>query len=213
MKTTWLITLIVTMIIALSCSPAPADNTLNANAIDGPAGEGSSGPLTSEPGTPTPTAAPTEPPAEDLADFEGTAGITEKKYPNIKGIARMSEVRSARHGNYDRVVFEFSGNEMPTYHLEYIDKPVRACGSGDVVPLAGDGWLEVRFSDAQAHTPEGEPTVKDRSRSPNLPIVKDLKITCDFESEVTWVMGVASPNRNRVIELNDPVRLAVDIKH
>ena len=203
----------LTALFAAGCGPAPADNTLNSNAVSGPAGEGNSGPLTSEPGTPTPTATPTEAPSDDIADFEGTAGIVEKKNPDITGIARMSEVRSARHGNYDRVVFEFQGNEMPTYHLEYIDKPVRACGSGDVVPLAGDGWLEVRFSDAQAHTPEGEATIKDRSRSPNLPIVKDLKITCDFESEVTWVMGVASPNRYRVIELKDPVRLAVDIKH
>lgn len=125
----------------------------------------------------------------------------------------MSDVRSARHGTYDRVVFEFMGPEMPTYHIEYIDKPVRSCGSGDVVPFAGDGWLEVRFTDAQAHAPEGDATIKDRSKSPNLPIVKDLKITCDFEGEVTWVLGVASPNKYRVIELQDPTRLALDIKH
>jgi hypothetical protein len=125
----------------------------------------------------------------------------------------MREVRSATHPGYDRVVFEFDRDEMPTYHLEYIDKPVRACGSGDTVPLAGDGWLEVRFTDAQAHTPEGEPTIKDRTRSPNLPVVKDLKITCDFESEVTWVAGVSSPNRYRVLELKSPTRLVVDIKH
>jgi hypothetical protein len=147
------------------------------------------------------------------ADFEGTAGITEKKNPAVTGVAIMREVRSATHPGYDRVVFEFDRDEMPTYHLEYIDKPVRACGSGDTVPLAGDGWLEVRFTDAQAHTPEGEATIKDRTRSPNLPVVKDLKITCDFESEVTWVAGVSSPNRYRVLELKSPTRLVVDIKH
>ncbi|MBA2378972.1 MAG: hypothetical protein H0V76_05295, partial [Blastocatellia bacterium] len=43
--------------------------------------------------------------------------------------------------------------------------------------------------------------------------VKDLKITCDFEAEVTWVAGVASPNRYRVLELKAPTRLVVDIKH
>lgn len=149
----------------------------------------------------------------DTADFEGTAGITEKKYPNIKAPAIMSDVRSARHGNYDRVVFEFLGPELPTYHIEYIDRPVRSCGSGDVVPFAGDGWLEVRFTDAQAHAPEGDATIKDRSRSPNLPTVKDMKVTCDFEGEVTWVLGVSSPNRYRVIELKDPTRLVLDIKN
>ncbi len=149
----------------------------------------------------------------DIAEFEGTAGITENKNAAITAIARISEVRSARHGNYDRVVFEFAGNEMPTYHLEYIDRPVRQCGSGDAVPLAGDGWLEVRFSDAQAHDGSGNVTIADRERSPNLPVVKDLKITCDFESEVTWVLGVASPNKYRVLELKNPTRLAVDIRH
>ena len=149
----------------------------------------------------------------DTADFAGTAGITEKKNANMKAVAIMSAVRTARHGNYDRIVFEFLGSELPTYHIEYIDKPVRSCGSGDTVPLAGDGWLEVRFTDAQAHTPEGAATINDRQRSPNLPILKDLKITCDFEAEVTWVAGVSSPNKYRVIELKNPTRLAVDIKH
>jgi len=157
--------------------------------------------------------APDDERGADTADFVGTAGITDKKNPNIQGVAIMSDVRTARHGNYDRMVFEFLGPDMPTYHIEYVDKPVRSCGSGDVVPLAGDGWLEVRFTDAQAHAPEGDPTIKDRQRSPNLPIVRDLKITCDFEAEVTWVAGVASPNRYRVIELKNPTRLAVDIRH
>ena len=39
-------------------------------------------------------------------------------------------------------------------------------------------------------------TVADRERAPNLPIIKELKITCDFEGEVTWVLGVSSPNRS-----------------
>ncbi|CAN5423268.1 hypothetical protein BH18ACI3_BH18ACI3_13540 [soil metagenome] len=163
----------------------------------------------------TPPAAANRPDEQivDNVDFEGTAGIIEKKNVNIKANGVMSAVRSARHGNYDRVVFEFLGPELPGYHLEYIDKPVRACGSGNVVPLAGDGWLEVRFTDAIAHAPEGDATIKDRERLPNLPIIKEMKITCDFEAEVTWVLGVSSPNHYRVLELKNPTRLAVDIKH
>ena len=164
----------------------------------------------------SPVPAKTAPPDETqnaAAEFDGTAGKTEKKNSKISGVAIMSDVRSARHEGYDRVVFEFQGNELPTYHIDYIDKPVRACGSGDVVPFAGDGWLEVQFTDAQAHTPEGNPTIMDRGRSPNHPVVKDLRITCDFEAEVTWVLGVSSPNRYRVMELRDPTRLVVDIKH
>jgi hypothetical protein len=145
-------------------------------------------------------------------NFAGTAGIIEKKY-EIKGAALLKEVRAAAHEGFDRVVFEFDGAEMPSYHIEYIDKPARACGSGNVVPLKGDGWLEIRFSPAAAHTEDGEPTVKNREQSPNLKIIREMKSTCDFEAEVEWVLGVSSPNKYRVLELKNPTRLAVDIKH
>ena len=164
--------------------------------------------------SPSPTVAPADEDASDAqADFEGTAGNTEKKNPNATGAVLLKEARSAKHANFDRVVFEFEGAQLPSYKIEYIDKPVRACGSGDVVPFQGDAWLSVRFTGANAHTEAGEPTIKDRTRSPNLTIVKDLKLICDFEAEVEWVLGVASPNKYRVLELKNPTRLVVDIKH
>lgn len=148
----------------------------------------------------------------DKAHFEGTAGIVEKKY-EIQSVAVLSKVRTARHDGFDRAVFEFETAEMPGYHVEYIDKPVRQCGSGNPVNLQGDGWLEIRFQPAQAHTEEGKPTIENREQSPNLKIIKQLKLTCDFEADVTWVLGVASPNKYRVLEIKNPTRLAVDIKH
>lgn len=148
----------------------------------------------------------------DKSESTGTAGITDKKN-QIEGAAVLKEVRAAARQNASRVVFEFEGAEMPGYHIEYIDKPVRACGSGEVVPLKGDAWLEIRFYPAQAHTDEGQPTVKNREQSPNLKIIKEMKLTCDFEAEVEWVLGVSSPNKYRVLELKNPTRLAVDISH
>ncbi len=150
--------------------------------------------------------------SDDKADFTGTAGIIEKKY-EIQSAALLRAVRTARHENFDRVVFEFETAEMPGYKIEYIDKPVRACGSGNVVPLKGDGWLEVRFYPANAHTEEGKPTVENRELFPNHKIIKELKLTCDFEAEVAWVLGVSSPNHYRVLELKNPTRLAIDIKY
>lgn len=198
------------------CSSSPQQN--NSVAVNTAPANG--GAAAQTPGvTPTPAAAnnsvnaPADEAEEDTADFAGTAGITEKKNTGITGAATMNAVRAARHGNYDRVVFEFAGAEMPSYHVEYVDKPVRSCGSGEVVPLAGDGWLEVRFNPANAHGENGKPTVSDRERSPNLPVIKEMKITCDFEADVEWVLGVTSPNKYRVTELKNPTRLVVDIKH
>ena len=195
--------LIGMLLTACSNTPRPSSNV---------AGSPSPAPTHTVTATP-PANAPVDETAEDVPDFEGTAGNTEKKNPNATGAALLTDVRSARHSSYDRVVFEFEGSELPNYRLEYIDRPVRSCGSGEVVPFAGDAWLSVRFSGANAHTDSGEPTINDRVRSPNLPIVKDLKLICDFEAEVEWVMGVSSPNKYRVLELKSPTRLVVDIRH
>lgn len=159
--------------------------------------------------SPTPRADETSEVGE--ANFTGTAAATEKKYEG--GAALLTAVRIGRHESFDRIVFEFAGDDIPGYRIEYVDKPVRQCGSGKVVPLAGDGLLEIRFSSTNAHTEAGEPTIKTREMAPNLAVVKELKSTCDFEAEVVWAAGVASPNKYRVLELRNPTRLAVDINH
>lgn len=171
-------------------------------------------------GTPAPAPAAPAPPEETPAapegtpsgSFEGTAGIVEKQRPDAP-VAVLREVRSARQEGFDRVVFEFEGSALPGYHVEYVDRPVLQCGSGEPVQVAGDGWLEVRLTPAQAHTEAGEATVKERERRLSLPVLKELESTCDFEAHVTWVLVVASPNRYRVQELSNPARLIVDVRH
>ncbi|MEP7214090.1 MAG: hypothetical protein ABI791_13505 [Acidobacteriota bacterium] len=143
--------------------------------------------------------------------FTGTAGITDKKF-EIAGAALLVDVRAARHPEFDRIVFEFRG-DLPSYHIEYIDKPVRQCGSGNAAAIAGDAWLQMRFSPANAHDERGESTVPMSRSKPDLTVVKEVAATCDFEAEVEWVAGVAKPNKYRVTELNNPTRLAVDIQH
>jgi hypothetical protein len=128
------------------------------------------------------------------------------------GLGLLLDVRSARHEGFDRVAFEFA-QTRPGYHVEYIDKPVRRCGSGETTAIAGDGWLEVRFYVAEAHTPSGAPTIAKRDQHPGLAIVKQLQQTCDFEGYVTWVIGVSRPNKYRVITLTKPERIVIDIQH
>jgi hypothetical protein len=206
-----LLILLVSVLAACSVPPSSSNNAeLGAARASPPATPKQD---TANAGIPTSTARPDE--AEGIEqNFEGTPGITEKKNPNVTGSVVMAYVRSARHEGFDRVVFEFLGDQLPSYKIEYIDRPVSACGSGDEVSFAGDAWLSVRFTGAQAHAPGGDATipVKDRTQSPNLPIVKDLKLICDFEAEVEWVMGNSAPNRYRVLELSKPTRLVVDIR-
>jgi hypothetical protein len=139
-----------------------------------------------------------------------TAGVVGVERPAV-GVAVLDAVRTARHEGFDRVVFELS-SAVPGYHLEYVDRPVRSCGSGEPVPLPGDGWLEVRLEPAAAHTEAGSPTVG-REVAVDLANVERLVLTCDFEAIVTWVLAVGSPNEFRVSELTGPPRLVVDVRH
>jgi len=152
---------------------------------------------------------PDEPSAVYLSEW--TAGIIDRPRSD-QPVARLVAVRTGTHEGFDRVVFEFD-ERVPGYHIEYIDKPVRKCGSGKVAPLAGDGWLEVRMYPAKAHTEEGQPTVSNRERMPKLPVLWELELMCDFEAVVTWVFGVESPNRYQVRELSSPPRLVIDLRH
>ena len=198
----------IILAILLSACAAPGNVNAPANVTPSPTPVATVSPAVEPASTPRPDEAGDA--KEDK--FQGTAGITDKKARPVAAVV-LAAIRTGTHGKFDRVVFEFSGSAMPGYHIEYIDKPVRSCGSGEVVPLAGDAWLEIRMTPAAAHTEQGQPTIKTRSFSPNLPIVKELKSTCDFEADVAWVAGVSTPNEYRVLELKDPARLVVDISH
>jgi len=181
-----------------AAQPEPAGASGAAEATDGEAG--------GETGGETGPEQENSPPQK----FEGTAGVTEKKR-EVSGVAVLREVRAASHPAFDRVVFEFEG-DLPGYRLEYVDRPVRQCGSGLPLKVAGDGLLLVRLEPASAHTESGEPTVRDRERRTNLPNMKELKLVCDFEGQVEWVLGLRSPEPYRLSELRNPSRLVLDVK-
>ena len=125
----------------------------------------------------------------------------------------LRAVRVGTHPGLDRLVLEFDGTGLPAWHVEYVDRPVRDCGSGDPVPVAGDAWLQVRFHGAHAHTPEGASTSGPRRREVGLTVLRELVRTCDFEAEVTWVAGLARPNPYTARALAGPSRLVIDIAH
>lgn len=207
MKSFVLVTLIASSFFVISCTPHDQGTT------------GPPAPPSPVPGSTAPAhdnvaggLATPEPGETETAEFNGTIGFSEKKRSGIQP-ALLRAVRTGRHESFDRVVFEFEGNAIPGYQIEYVDKPVRNCGEGAVVPISGDGFLMIRLQPSNAHTDAGQPSVQNRQQSPNLPVLKELKLICDFEADVQWILGLGSPNRYRVMELTNPSRLVVDIAH
>lgn len=154
---------------------------------------------------------PIGPPSDPGSD-DWTVGDTRVER-DVPGVAVLRSVRTARHDGYDRIVLDFGDDPMPGYRIAYVDRPVRQCGSGNTVPVAGDGWLRIEMVPAHAHTEQGEATVVDRDRMPGLPNLRQLVLTCDFEGHVEWVAGVGSPTSYRVTELASPARLVIDVRH
>src|SRR5699024_6827554 len=126
----------------------------------------------------TPPAPAATPPPATAQPGEWTAGVVGRAGGGA-GAAVLRDVRTASHEEFDRVVLEFAGEAVPGYRVEYIDRPVRRCGSGQVTPVAGSGWLSVRTTPAQAHDDAGQPTVAARERALSYPVVRELELTCD----------------------------------
>jgi hypothetical protein len=159
------------------------------------------------------TPAPVDEPGDAAqAAFADKTAVIEKKRA-LRSPATLVAVRAARHTHFDRIVFEFGAADLPGYHLEYTGRPIQQCGSGENESLDWPGRLVLRLMPARAHTEAGAITVPDRRRRLELAVLRELKVICDAEGVVEWAIGVAEPNAYRVLELRNPARIFIDIKH
>ena len=172
-----------------------------------------------EDATPTPTTAAAEAtataPAEETPDatpFQGGRDPVEAPAQG-QGIPVLTDVRTGEHEGYDRIAFEFDGNERPHYRVEYITGPATGCGSGEPAHIAGTALLQVRFTPANAHDDQGQPTFGSTELLPALTTLLEAEQTCDFEADVAWALGLSQEVDFRVIELDAPPRIAVDVAH
>jgi hypothetical protein len=152
--------------------------------------------------------------AEDTADNEPFEGSTDRVQSDPgRAIATQTDVRVARHDGFERIVFEFR-DSLPGYVIEYASDQPMQCGSGDPVSVEGSAVLRVRFTPGVAHEMIGENarvTVTRREWKPGLAVVREMKLTCDFEAELEWVLGLSEKAPFRVITLLDPARVVLDL--
>jgi hypothetical protein len=152
-------------------------------------------------------------PDQDTAvAFRDPAAIAHRARPGMR-TALLQTIQADPHADYDRVVLEFAADSAPGYHVAYADTPARECGSGDVVQVAGEAQLLVRIEPARAHTEDSTPTAVARHATPSLTVVREMKLICDFEGQVEWVLGLAASHPYRVLEPSGAARLVIDVRH
>jgi hypothetical protein len=121
----------------------------------------------------------------------------------------LVDVRTAHHPGFDRITFEFRG-PRPSHRIGYVSRLVEDA-SGRPVELAGDASINVVFQGANAHNPDGSPSVSPRRFKPNLPSLKEVAQIGDFEAVVTYGLGVDHRAPFKVLELSNPSRIAIDV--
>lgn len=126
----------------------------------------------------------------------------------------MVDARLAGHPGYDRFVLEFA-DTVPGYLVQYVDGPVVADPSGEVVEVAGDHVLAIRLEPSSGFDlldrPD-MPTYTGPTRiSADTAVVTEAVLTGDFEAVLNWVLGIDGERPFLVTTLDSPPRLGVDV--
>jgi len=164
-------------------------------------------------GTPSPTSS-----ASPAGTASAPAGfsldaVSSPRYPDLGGdLGAIGVVRVGRHTGYDRVVWQFPGGGRPSFKVQYVDQPI-ADGSGDVVDVPGDAFLEVLISAVgipSATAPR--PGNASAASLAGTVIAQAQPVYGGFEAVGQSFVGVRDRERPfRVAVLTSPTRLVVDI--
>ena len=157
----------------------------------------------------------TTPTGTTLLPGAATTPVSTPEGVNGPGLtALLVDVRTGRHDGYERVVFEFLGDRVPGYAVQYVDPPFTADPSDLPVAIDGDAFLRVRMAWASGYDLTGDLgqvyTGPDRI-DVNAPVVQELVLLGDFEAVLSWVIGVDAEHPFRVTVLDEPARIVIDI--
>lgn len=201
--------LAVALLVLGACAPAatsPGATASGSSAASAPAE--SSGPSTAPSEG---TAATAEPiPSADLGPFTCELPIVED--PTVP-IANIVDVRTGAHAGYDRVVFEFEQG-TPELTLDRAAPPFTEDASGLPIDVEGASFLRLTMRGGTRQTDEGTSSFDGPTDfDPGHDTLVDLVQGGDFERQSTWYLGLSSEACVRVILLDSPARVVIDVEH
>jgi hypothetical protein len=136
------------------------------------------------------------------APFDGTTAASDV---TGTGSGVLTDVRAGAEDAIERVVFEFRDDVLPGAHLEYVQPPITADGSGEEVHVDGDAFLQVVFNPATGYDFDAGTesyTGPDRVTG-GTSVVQEVVRTGDFEGYLTWVIGLDREVAYRAVTLDD----------
>jgi hypothetical protein len=162
----------------------------------------------------------------DPADGNGTADLPPfacdllpAEDPGDSTHALIVDVRVGEHADFDRIVFEFEPGRdgtagIPEWLLREADGPPRASGSGDPIEVAGERILHLTLIGGTKLTEDFELAYDGPTEfRPESPQLVEFIEGGDFEAVSDWYAGIDGEPCLRVFELDDPLRLVIDLEH
>lgn len=153
----------------------------------------------------TPTTQTTENVPADATDKVSPAGAGAK--------LTVSDIRTGRHDDFDRVVYELGGEGTPGWRVGYVDKAFQD-GSGNEIALAGGAVLQVLIDGSAYPFDSGV----EQYAGPNPVLaqpggsVVEVNGSGVFEGVTQSFIGVTEPGTPFVVySLTGPTRVVVDV--
>ena len=123
-------------------------------------------------------------------------------------VNEVQEVTTVEAEEYDRVIFHLGEGGIPGYSIEWTEEPAVDCNSQQPVQIAGERRLVLRLTAASVLPSALGP------QDPRYENLQALASTCVREGgALEWQFGVREQAQVRVIEMRQPRRLVVDVRH
>ena len=191
-------------------APSTSRPVASANPSAPPSSSGPSSAPSGQPSAAPPSASVDAVPSDELGSFSCDLPIVEDA---TVAIANIVDVRVGSHDGYDRVVFEFEQG-TPELTLGRATPPFTQDASGAPIDVEGDSFLVLTMRGGTKQTDAGTSSYDGPiDFDPGLPALVDLVEGGDFERQSTWYLGLTSEACARVILLDGPPRVVIDVEH
>jgi hypothetical protein len=133
--------------------------------------------------------------------------------PGTAPIANIVDVRVGTHDGYDRVVFEFEQG-TPEFTIDRAEPPFSEDASGMPLEVEGESFLGIVMRGGTKQTDAGESSYDGPTEfEPDFATLVHAVEAGDFERQSTWYLGLVEEACVRVLLLDGPPRLVIDLEH
>jgi hypothetical protein len=198
---------LLAMLALAGCLGAPATTTSSSQVpTEVPATPGATSTAAA---TSAPTAEPV--PSDELGEFSCELPIVETA--TLPVTSNYNDVRIGAHDGYDRVVFEFIEG-TPELTLDRDEPPFHQDGSGFEIAVDGSSFLRLTMRGATKLQADGTNSYEGPTNfQPGLSQLVHLIEGGDFEAQSTWYFGLNAEACVRLMLLEGPDRIVIDIQH